>query len=442
MEQFTVENAGSRTWLVYELDDAVRDSTTQGMITHNRIPGLLPAIFSQADTRKFVKYDISFRVPAQQLLSGMVSRREIMGIFKGITDAMTAAEDYMITPSSLVYDTARIYTDVQSCSTQMVCLPVCEKTREPVDLLLFFKEILYRSRYAETEDNSYVAKLISHLNGLSRFSAAEFSAFLKSMEKPAESALILMPVQNDFKEKTADPAPVLDVSGANPRLTQKIKMNIPPKKKAASVLAADSSLQDSGEEISWLYLLQHYNRENAARYRAQQERKKAEKTTASAEKEDRAGQTARTPEPEQKAGVQLIPVQGTVFGISGSGNTAVLKPAADHPTARLNPSMLIPQDRWAYLIRNRTNERIPIQGERFCIGKDRELADYCISDNAAVSRVHAAIEKHGEQYFIIDSNSTNHTEVDGRMIPGSIPAEIRSGTRIRIADETFEFVIE
>ena len=197
MEQFTVENAGPRTWLVYRLDDAVRDTTTMGMITHNRIPGLLPAIFSQADTQKYVKYDISSRVPAQQILSGTVSRREIMGIFKGITDAMTAAEDYMIAPSSLVYDTARIYTDMQSCSTQMVCLPVCEKTREPVDLLLFFKEILYRSRYAETEDNSYVAKLISHLNGLSRFSAAEFSAFLRSMEKPAEPALLLMPVRND-----------------------------------------------------------------------------------------------------------------------------------------------------------------------------------------------------------------------------------------------------
>ena len=47
----------------------------------------------------------------------------------------------------------------------------------------------------------------------------------------------------------------------------------------------------------------------------------------------------------------------------------------------------------------------------------------------------------GEQYFIKDNNSTNHTFVNGTMIPVNQNVEIFDGDALMLANEPFEFHI-
>ena len=94
---------------------------------------------------------------------------------------------------------------------------------------------------------------------------------------------------------------------------------------------------------------------------------------------------------------------------------------------------------YAYLIRQKNGERILIDKEEFRIGKENSYVDYFIGDNTAISRSHAHIINREEHFYIMDTNSKNHTYIDGHMIPPNIEVEIFSGATIRLADEEFKF---
>lgn len=96
---------------------------------------------------------------------------------------------------------------------------------------------------------------------------------------------------------------------------------------------------------------------------------------------------------------------------------------------------------YAGLTRRVNDEYIEINKAVFRLGKGKGCVDYFVGNNNAVSRSHADIITRGAQYFIYDQNSTNHTYVNGEIIPVKIEVEIFDGDEIRLADEEFIFHI-
>ena len=140
---FTFENQGTNTYLVYAIgaDDTV-DTMSLGMLTNNKISGLAPAIFTQMDTTKYIKYNVSAHISVKQFFSGPVNKKRLIGVFNGIVDAMLSAEDYMIDVDSIIVDLDYIFADVSTCETFLICLPIVNTERTPVDLGMFFKNIM------------------------------------------------------------------------------------------------------------------------------------------------------------------------------------------------------------------------------------------------------------------------------------------------------------
>lgn len=95
--------------------------------------------------------------------------------------------------------------------------------------------------------------------------------------------------------------------------------------------------------------------------------------------------------------------------------------------------------RQAYLIRRATNERIVLDKPLFVIGKELSKSDYCISDNSAISRRHAAIIQKAGLFYIIDYGATNGTYVNSEKIPPHKEYNIKHGDQIRLANEEFWF---
>lgn len=96
----------------------------------------------------------------------------------------------------------------------------------------------------------------------------------------------------------------------------------------------------------------------------------------------------------------------------------------------------------AYLTRMKTYERVDLDKPLFRLGKEKSYVDYCITDNNAVSRLHADVITQGTSYYIRDNNSTNKTFVNGRVIAVNQDTEIFKGDRIMLANEEFEFHID
>lgn len=97
--------------------------------------------------------------------------------------------------------------------------------------------------------------------------------------------------------------------------------------------------------------------------------------------------------------------------------------------------------KYAYLIRKSSGEKISISKPSFRIGKERNYVDYFIMDNSAISRIHADIITKENGYYIRDNNSTNHTYINGNVIPDNQETEICDGNEIVLANESFEFHI-
>ena len=130
----------------------------------------------------------------------------------------------------------------------------------------------------------------------------------------------------------------------------------------------------------------------------------------------------------------------SVLASTNYGETTVLDSGMSGETTVLSPSQLEPVPT-AFLLRLKYNERVPITGDDFRIGKERSTVSYFISDNTAVSRNHASIIVKNCRFYVVDHNSTNHTYVNGKLIPSNVEVEIVNGMKIRFANEEFEFKI-
>lgn len=95
-----------------------------------------------------------------------------------------------------------------------------------------------------------------------------------------------------------------------------------------------------------------------------------------------------------------------------------------------------------YIIRRTTYERADIDKPIFKIGKEKRFVDFFVTNNSAVSRVHADIITKNGQYFIRDNNSTNKTFVNGSPIPVNVEVKINNGDIITLANDEFEFHID
>lgn len=96
----------------------------------------------------------------------------------------------------------------------------------------------------------------------------------------------------------------------------------------------------------------------------------------------------------------------------------------------------------AYLLREKTGTRVEITEAVFRIGKEVGQVNYCITDNAAISRNHAEILLEAGSYFLRDLGSTNKTYLDSCALAPNDKKPLTDGASLRLANETFTFILE
>jgi hypothetical protein len=71
------------------------------------------------------------------------------------------------------------------------------------------------------------------------------------------------------------------------------------------------------------------------------------------------------------------------------------------------------------------------------IGVGRDAANDLVLNQAAVSRMHARIERQGEGWALLDRGSANGTELNGALVRSAV--KLRPGDRIGVGGTLFEF---
>ncbi len=487
--EFSFETNGSNTFLVYKIRPEDRlDTMTLGMITNNRILGLAPALYTQMNTERFLKYNVTARVTIKQFLTGVVNRRKLLGIFSSIAATLSAVEDYMIDQNTLLMDMDWIYADVTSCTAEMICLPVTTET-DLLDAGQFFKNIMFTTQFDQTEDCGYVARIISFLNSVPVFVAEDFRGMLTELEKsavelhmqsqhviteevrPAHQPAFWSVGQTQQPSVGQDVPPQREISQAQPEEMPAVEL--PPVElpsQGESQVKEEQNKEKQGKDdqtqeksMSVLYLLQHYNKENAAAYKAQKQAKKhvrkAESNSGKKQDISFGFSVPGQPSSQMQPAAQIKVQQAENDSLRRSEQIKVKEPVIERKDlpagenfgetvmADANPfgedTVVLVNTQIntfkPYLIRCSNQEKILLTKPVFHIGKERSYVDYCISGNTTVSRSHADIIQKGDQCYIVDNNSTNHTFVNEEMIPSNTEVPLTHGMKIRLSNEEFEF---
>ena len=100
-----------------------------------------------------------------------------------------------------------------------------------------------------------------------------------------------------------------------------------------------------------------------------------------------------------------------------------------------------PQAPVPYLLRVATNEKIYINKPEFSIGRSATKADYTVTDNSDVSRIHCIIERKNGVSYIRDNASTNGTFVNGQNIAGQDNVFLTNNAKVSLGDEGFIYFV-
>lgn len=505
MKEFKYENQGASSFLVYQLkEEDVLDNISLNMLTSNKAKGLASTNYMQMDTQRFIRYTITGKITANQFFARPVTKQSFMGIFKGITEAMVSAEEYMLDPAGILLDLNQIYTDVSTGETECICLPV-ENEKEQKDQREFLKSVMFQAQFENPEEGSYVTRILNYLNSIPVFSSLDFLNLLTEMERegkkdrtpPAPAAKeSLQQGVAEFGNAVANSS----VGGAAASFFEQSSLS------PAGALKQENAVEEAipdipvpddipkEERISLFYLLQHYNNNRAKEYMAQQKQLKARKEALkkielakkggkkkSAASLNLPGGKAKTASAAPKAkkpasGGFSFQVPGKEFGKDKPGEDlpgikGTLQPAKPSPlfshqqeaagnggrnfgdttvlhsgfrgeeTSVLNYTKAPDTPKQPYLLRIKNGERIPITGSIFRLGKEEKFVDYVIHDNEAISRSHANIISRNGQYFLQDNNSTNHSFLNGQQCVSNVELPLQDKASIRLGNEEFQFLL-
>ena len=94
----------------------------------------------------------------------------------------------------------------------------------------------------------------------------------------------------------------------------------------------------------------------------------------------------------------------------------------------------------AMLIDKKTGRVTVVNKPVFRIGREKGYVDYLVEE-PTVSRVHCVICTKNDAYAITDSNSTNHTYVDGVCLPANVEQPLRHGAVIGLGELQLVFYL-
>ena len=306
---FSFENINMNTNLVYKLEENDKlDHTTIGMLSNNKISNICSAKYSQVDNDIIIKFDVTSKVPAVQVFSGVLNKKWVMGLLESVYSAIIEAQKYMLDLHQFVLNLNYIFMDVSTGKMDFICLPLLNM--ENNDILSFIKDIIFNATFSQNEDNRYVSAIITYLNTEKKFSIDSLKKLIDSINNNRFSNTATTVQQNNISVQQnvqQNNIPVQqNIQQNNIPVQQKVQRNNIPlqqnnipiqqygnvqntRKKSGNKVAVPTvqsipnvqaeqqlpvNLQENEKKMSWLYLMCHYNKENSAKYKAQKAQKK------------------------------------------------------------------------------------------------------------------------------------------------------------------------
>lgn len=464
---FRQQCVGETTYLVLDIedDDVAIDSFAMNMMTYNHIPNLVQIQIVRMNDRKQIQFQITGLTKLHNRMAAPRPKKEVLSIFNSILNAFEEVDAYMLNMDHLLLNWDYVYIDGQD-NCKLLYLPFDHSQgRSQIE---FLQDAVGRVIPDYQERDPYLYDI---LNAFSRNAVQKLSDFRELIKKHAgvmnegcqeekknrqtadrvevdEANLVILKAQEedapghvekkpvgksewkadrkqDAKSSSASRIPVINIPGREPG-TKTASMQVPQKKEERK---KEQKREEEKKEKKSLF---KKNNERQNPFGIPRKQKEAQGGTVNWESSEKSENTDGTrpdvPDRQRKMyeGYENTVMMQDPWEIQ-SGNTQRIwleQPGSGVGQARL--------------IRKHGGTVYRLQGDKMVVGSGA-AADIRISDNQAVSRIHAFVFAVNGEYYVEDNRSKNGTFLNSRRILPETREPVFDGAVLTFANEDFEF---
>lgn len=382
MVQVTTDMEKNKTYLSVRLGkDDKFDEFDYNMLCHNEITGLAPILCVEISGASYIiKYDITGKITLENILSDRVSKNIMITLLRNLAEHFQEIQEYMLEKRKLLLDYNNIFVDSNKLQVTFIYVPLESESGEEIDLNDFFKKLIFSVRYRTDEEVLYIVQLINYLNSNQQFSLEAFVKLVNEFDSEKEQTIQQKAVPHIIAASKKEDIKAIWNTEQDSSISQK------EKGKKSQEIINDAAYQ-TGEKMSV----------------------SLSKELLDIDKNDNQGEE-----------------------IVDRNENNVDKKTDGHDTGK---------EKKPYLVRVKTNEKIPIESSILKLGRSKKYCDYSIEENKTIGRSHADIIKTMEGYKIIDNMSRNCTYVNGKKVDSDRPTLLSHGAKICLSDEEFMFYL-
>ena len=403
----------------YVLDqtDIIDEKVDKGV--SGKFPQIIPCRLEEKDNQREFIYEIGNKVQLTEFLKKEINKKQMLTLLYNLLSGLEAFGMNMISLSYVAKDIQYVFVAPESLNVYFIVAGVDKEITDLNEVRNFVKDVICNAHYFEMDRDNYVARLITFTNKLGTFSVGDMKEFVnqllidmgihieeekkkteKKEEKTANDKVSRIGVmQNNAKMVQ----PGASARGSVPPMPNR---QVPPMPNGQPMPGRPMPMQMGPDGKPIVPPIPN-------RPASSMPEKKPEAAPVPPMPEKKPEAAPVPPMPEKKPEAAPVP-----------------------PVEEKKPQVPVP-----YLLRIATNEKIYINKPEFSIGRSATKADYTVTDNSDVSRIHCIIERKNGVSYIRDNASTNGTFVNGQNIAGQKNVFLTNNAKVSLGDEGFIYFV-
>ena len=458
----------------YVLDqtDIIDEKVDKGV--SGKFPQIIPCRLEEKDNQREFIYEIGNKVQLTEFLKKEINKKQMLTLLYNLLSGLEAFGMNMISLSYVAKDIQYVFVAPESLNVYFIVAGVDKEITDLNEVRNFVKDVICNAHYFEMDRDNYVARLITFTNKLGTFSVGDMKEFVnqllidmgihieeekkkteKKEEKTANDKVSRIGVmQNNAKMVqpgasaggSVPPMPnrqVPPMPNGQPMPGRPMPMQMGPDGKPMNgqpmpgrpmpMQMGPDGKPMNGRPMPGRPMPMQMGPDGKPivppipnRPASSMPEKKPEAAPVPPMPEKKPEAAPVPPMPEKKPEAAPVPPMPEK------------KPEAAPvpPVEEKKPQVPVP-----YLLRIATNEKIYINKPEFSIGRSATKADYTVTDNSDVSRIHCIIERKNGVSYIRDNASTNGTFVNGQNIAGQKNVFLTNNAKVSLGDEGFIYFV-
>ena len=437
----------------YVLDqtDIIDEKVDKGV--SGKFPQIIPCRLEKKDNQREFIYEIGNKVQLTEFLKKEINKKQMLTLLYNLLSGLEAFGMNMISLSYVAKDIQYVFVAPESLNVYFIVAGVDKEITDLNEVRNFVKDVICNAHYFEMDRDNYVARLITFTNKLGTFSVGDMKEFVnqllidmgihieeekkkteKKEEKTANDKVSRIGVmQNNAKMVQPGASARGSVPPMPNRQVRKPMNGRPMPGRPMPMQMGPDGKPMNGQPMPGRPMPMQMGPDGKPivppipnRPASSMPEKKPEAAPVPPMPEKKPEAAPVPPMPEKKPEAAPVPPMPEK------------KPEAAPvpPVEEKKPQVPVP-----YLLRIATNEKIYINKPEFSIGRSATKADYTVTDNSDVSRIHCIIERKNGVSYIRDNASTNGTFVNGQNIAGQKNVFLTNNAKVSLGDEGFIYFV-